>query len=106
MHNPLTFRVESWLGSVMLAAFAGFLVGLLWLSIRNFGSEADILNASRAQVHIISTRERELIARWAKDQGLSTTQIKYRELINQYPDRPWETEILDRTNQTDQTQPQ
>ncbi|MBI2063734.1 MAG: hypothetical protein HYT65_01940 [Candidatus Yanofskybacteria bacterium] len=93
MRNPLTFRIESWIGSIFVLAFSAFLVGIFFLAVRNFGLDADILASSNSKVRLkaISIEEKVLIDNWIvkNNPGISASEIGYRYLIKKYPDKPW-----------------
>ena len=93
MKNPLTFRVESWLGSVFVLAFSAFLVGIFVLAVRNFGFDAEILASSNSGVKFrtVSAEEKVLIDNWLTrtNPGIPASEIGYRYLIKKYPDNPW-----------------
>ena len=93
MRNPLTFRIESWVGSVFVLAFSGFLVGVFILAVQNFGFDADILasSSSRVRLQTVSAEERALIDGWLgkTNVGISAEDVGYRYLIKKYPDKPW-----------------
>ena len=93
MKNPLTFRVESWVGSVIVLVFSAFLVGTFVLAVQNFGSEAEILTSSNngVKLRIVSAQEKVLIDGWlAKaNTSISAEDVGYRHLIKKYPDKPW-----------------
>ncbi|MEK7151536.1 MAG: hypothetical protein AAB784_02400 [Patescibacteria group bacterium] len=93
MRNPLTFQVESWVGSLLVLIFSVFLVGIFLIAMKNFNSDTEILNSSGAglKFKIVSIQEKVLIDSWlAKNNtGISVEDVGYRYLIKKYPDKPW-----------------
>ena len=91
MRNPLTFCIESWLGSVFVLAFSAFLVGWFFIAMKNFDSEMQILVSPNVKLKTISPEEKILIEEWIKktNPGLSAQEVGYRYLIKKYPDKPW-----------------
>ena len=91
MQNPLTFRVEALIGSIFIIAFAGFMIGIVLVNVKNADSEAAFLNVPNASVKLVSDPERQQMEDWLKSgnieipKGRSTT----RYLLQTYPDRPW-----------------
>jgi hypothetical protein len=93
MKNPLTFRIESWLGSVVVLAVAAFLVGWFLIAMRNFNSDAEILNSSSVKLRTVSPEEKSLIDQWLRQDnvGISASEVGYRYIIQKFPDKPWLT---------------
>lgn len=93
MRNPLTFNVESWVGSVLVLAFSAFMLGIFFIAVKNFGSDADVLAASDSGLKLktVSAEEKALIDGWVKktNNSLSVEDVGYRYIIKQYPDKPW-----------------
>ncbi|MDO8676525.1 MAG: hypothetical protein Q7K16_02645 [Candidatus Azambacteria bacterium] len=93
MRNPLTFHIESWVGSLFVLAFSAFIVGIFILAVRNFGLDADILASSNSEVKFktVSAEEKVLIDDWLtkNNPGVSVPEVGYRYLIKKYPDKPW-----------------
>jgi hypothetical protein len=91
MKNPLTFKVETWLGSVFILLISAFLVGWLLIAVKNFNSDTEILNSSGAKLKIVSPEEKSLIDQWLRQDniGISATEVGYRYIIKQFPDKPW-----------------
>ena len=89
--NPLTFRIETWLGSVIVFVVAAFLVGIFWAAKKNFESESEILSATSVQIHPISIQEKFLIDEWLtkSNLGLSVKDVGYRFIVRKFPDKPW-----------------
>ncbi len=91
MKNPLTFRVESWLGSVIVLAVSAFLVGWFLISVKNFNSDNEILNSSGVRLRTVSPEEKSLIDQWLQQDrvGISASEVGYRYIIQKFPDKPW-----------------
>lgn len=93
MKNPLTLKVESWVGSAIVLIFSIFLVGIFILAVKNFGSDTEILAVSdtKMKIRTISEEEKTLIDSWLvkKDTGVSVKEVGYRFIVKRYPDRPW-----------------
>jgi len=91
MRNPLTFRVESWLGSFFVLAFSAFLVGWFLLAMKNFDTETQILGSPNVKLRTISAQEKILIDEWIKrfNPDLSVPEVGYRFIVKSYPDKPW-----------------
>jgi len=92
LRNPLTFQVESWVGSLLVLAFAVFLVGIFFVALKNFNSEAEIL-ASPSGVNFkkISLEEKKLIDNWLNKTkpDITVNDVGYRYIIKTYPEKPW-----------------
>lgn len=90
MENPLTTRVESYLGAIFISLFALFFVGLIFIALKNFQSDSDILSAQEVKVKNISATERALMENWIQENSIKIPEGQgYRYLIQQYPARPW-----------------
>ncbi|MDP2933423.1 MAG: hypothetical protein Q8N81_04805 [bacterium] len=91
MKNPLTFKIESWLGSAIVLIFSAFLVGWFLIAMRNFNSDAEILNSSSTKLKIVSPVERSLIDQWLQQDniGISASEVGYRYIVKKFPDKPW-----------------
>ena len=92
MRNPLTFHVESSLGAVFISLLAFFFIGLLFISIRNFESDMDVMIATAAnnKVSLVSNSERVLIREWIKDNSIDIPGGSgYKYILRKYPSRPW-----------------
>ena len=93
MKNLLTFRIESWVGSVIVLVFSAFLLGIFVVAVKNFSFDTEILAASDAGLKFktISAEEKVLIDGWlAKtNTSISVQDVGYRYLIKKYPDKPW-----------------
>lgn len=89
-NNALTMQVESKMGALFIALFAAFLVGFLFIVIKNFNSDAIAMDSSQAQIKTISSTERQLIARWLTDNNIALPKGEgYRYIERQYPAKPW-----------------
>lgn len=94
IRNPLTFRIESWVGAVLVLGFSAFMVGIFIVALKNFNSDVDILNASGTKVKTIPSYERAMIDEWISKSniGLSVQEVGYRYILQHFPDKPWITE--------------
>ena len=90
MKNFATFRVESWLGSLFILAFASFFVGLLFVSMKNYDSELTSNNSAIASAYG-SPRERSVMNQWAEKNNINAPlgPNRVRWFLSNYPDRPW-----------------
>ncbi|MBI2676418.1 MAG: hypothetical protein HYX21_00480 [Candidatus Yanofskybacteria bacterium] len=96
MKNPLTLKVESSLGIVLLACLALFFISFFFIVMKNFNLDVDaeILQASNIKrIKVVSGPERELIDGWLKGNTsviiLPESESKYRYILHKYPDKPW-----------------
>lgn len=92
MKNPITFRVESSLGAVFISLLSFFFIGLLFISIKNFETETDVMDitAGNNKVSNFSNPERALMRNWILDNDVELPEGSgYKYLIRKYPDRPW-----------------
>ncbi len=91
MKNPLTFKIESWLGLVIVLIISIFLVGWFLIAVRNFNSDTEILNSSITKLKIVSPEEKSLIDQWLQQDniGISASEVGYRYIIQKFPDKPW-----------------
>lgn len=90
MRNPFTFRIESSLGAVFVLLLGGFFVSVLFVVMKNFNSDIDILTTEQAQVKSLSSSQRALIEAWARDNNVEIPEGQgYYYLIRMYPDKPW-----------------
>ena len=90
--NPNTFRIESSLGAVFISLLSMFFIGLLFISIKNFNSDVDIINGTynNARVSKVSQTELVLIKDWVQDNKINIPEGRgYRYLIRKYPNKPW-----------------
>jgi len=91
MRNPLSVRIETWLGGVMILAISASLVGFFIIAVKNFNSDVDILNATGVQVRNISPQEKQMIDQWLEENntGISVQDVGYKYILNKFPNRPW-----------------
>ena len=91
MRNPLTFQIESWVGSVIVLIFSAFLIGVVVIAVKNFDSDAEVLFSTSTKLKTVSYEERTLIDTWIAREapGISVKEVGYRYVIKQYPDKPW-----------------
>ncbi len=90
MSNALTMQVESKMGALFISLFAAFLIGFLFIVIKNYTSDAIAMDANQAQVKTMSSTERQLISQWLKDNSIELPEGQgYRYIERQYPDKPW-----------------
>lgn len=96
MKNLITLNVESVLGSVILVAFLGGIIGFFFIFLKNYNNDLDLLNASLANPNAsslskIPSVERIQIIKWVKDNNidLPRRQNQYHYLLSKYPDKPW-----------------
>ena len=91
MKNPLTLKIESWLGLVIVLIISIFLVGWFLIAVRNFNSDTEILNSSITKLKIVSPEEKSLIDQWLQQDniGISASEVGYRYIIQKFPDKPW-----------------
>ena len=90
MRNFLTFQIESWIGAVFVISLAGFFIGFLFISMKNFDSDISLLDVSQSSIKGISQTERILIKNWVDTNNVQVPEGKgFRYLINKYPSKPW-----------------
>ncbi len=91
MRSPLTFRIESAVGSIFVLIFTAFMIGLFFIANKNFESELDILSIANPTAKTYAKRETILINKWVEENKIlipsGKSRIRY--LLEQYPDRPW-----------------
>lgn len=88
--NPLTTQVESRLGAAYISLMALFFVGLIFIAMKNFNSDAVLLEADQTRVKTISGTERMLIENWVRENNIELPEGEgYRYLIRKYPNKPW-----------------
>lgn len=95
MRNPLTFQVESFLGTVFISLSALFFIGLIFTAIENFNSDLDIMSVdlNSPRIRSVSQTELILIRKWAKENSIAMVEGRgYKHLIRKYPSRPWLSE--------------
>lgn len=93
MKNPLTFKIESWFGSVIVLIVSAFFVGWFLIAVRNFNSDTEILNSSITKLKTVSLEEKSMIDQWLRQDniGISASEVGYRYIIQKFPDKPWAT---------------
>ena len=91
MRNPLTFQIESSLGAVFISLLSLFFIGLLFISIKNFGNDVDVLAASSdTRVSKLTQTERLLLKQWIEDNHVTIPEGSgYNYLLRKYPKKPW-----------------
>ncbi len=93
MKNALTYRVESSLGAVFISLLSLFFIGLMFIAVKNFGSDMDVMTAmdtNHIKTLAISQSEVVLIQDWVKNNGIVLPEGSgFRYLLRKYPDRPW-----------------
>ncbi len=90
MKNFLTIQVESYLGAIFISLLSAFFIGLLFISVKNFGSDITIISSDQTQVKTISSTERFLIQNWINENKIKIPEeVGYKYLIEEYPSRPW-----------------
>jgi hypothetical protein len=92
MRNPFTFQVESYSGAIFMLLIGAFFTSFLYIAIKNFNSDLDVLDAQGAVAHIktISPTQRLLMESWMRDNNIELPEGKnLRWLLTQYPNRPW-----------------
>mgnify|MGYP001592713850 CR=1 FL=1 len=92
MKNPLTYKMESSLGAVFISLLALFFIGLLFIAIKNFNTDIDIMTVSSNTPNIrkISDSELALVQEWIKINHVEIPEGRgYNYLMRRYPGRPW-----------------
>jgi hypothetical protein len=92
MKNPITFRVESSLGAVFISLLAFFFIGLIFIAVKNFETDIDVMTSisNSNRITHLSESERILIVEWAEYNDVTIPDGRgYRYLVRKYPDRPW-----------------
>jgi len=91
LRNPLTFQIESSLGAVFISLLSLFFIGLLFISIKNFGNDVDVLAASSdIRVSKLTQTERLLLKQWIEDNHVTIPEgFGYNYLLRKYPKKPW-----------------
>ncbi len=92
MKNPITFRVESSLGAVFISLLAFFFIGLMFIAVKNFETDIDIMTATSggSKITHLSESERSLILEWVENKNVEIPESSgYKYLVRKYPDRPW-----------------
>ncbi len=92
MRNPLTFQVESYMGAAFVAALCCFLVAMFFISVKNFTSDLDIMNATTPQLKRGATTQQELVDNWLAENGITLPEgTTYQEILHLFPTKPWLT---------------
>jgi len=93
MKNPLTFRTESSLGAVFISLLSLFFLGLIFIAIKNFNTDIDIMTGTHdnsTRINRISQTELVLIQTWIQDNKIEVPDGRgYKYLLRKYPSRPW-----------------
>lgn len=92
MRNPLTFRVESSLGAAFVSLLSMFFIGLLFIAIKNFETDVDIMSMDTQNNRIRTTSKTEfnLMKEWVDDNDINIPEGSGpRYLRREYPDKPW-----------------
>ena len=92
MKNPITVHVESSLGVVFISLIAFFFIGLMFVAVKNFEADIDIMTATSVSTKIthLSDSERLLILEWVEYNDVQIPEGSgYKYLVRKYPDRPW-----------------
>ena len=78
------------MGAIFISALALFFIGLLFISVKNFGSDVTIITSEQTNVRTISGTEKILIRNWIEENDIVIPEeVGYRYLIEEYPSRPW-----------------
>ena len=78
------------MGAVFVLLVSSFVSGFLYIAIRNFDSDLEIIGTGTAEVRSISATQRELIDAWVRENGTEIPEGKgYRWLLKTYPSKPW-----------------
>ncbi len=83
-------QVESKLGAIFLVLLSAFLVGVMFVVMKNANSDTIVLAANEVQVKTMSSTERQLIANWIKENNIDLPDGQgYRYIERKYPEKPW-----------------
>ena len=78
------------MGAIFISLLSAFFIGLLFISVKNFGSDITIISSDQTQVKTISSTERFLIQNWINENKIKIPEeVGYKYLIEEYPSRPW-----------------
>lgn len=78
------------MGAMFVLLLSGFLFGFLYIAVRNFNSDLEIIGAGAAEVRGISATQRQLIDRWVSENDIRIPEGQgYRWLLRTYPSKPW-----------------
>ena len=90
MKNPLTIKVESYLGSFFVLSTAIFFGSMIYISAKNLDSEIIVMESQRVHIKTISPTEKAIIDEWVKQNHVSIPEGKgYRYITLKYPSKPW-----------------
>lgn len=91
MKNPLTLKVELWLGSFIVLMFSVFLLGLFLIAVRDFSSDTETISFSTIKLRTVSPAEKLMIDNWLRQNNIEPPSIRdnYRYFIRNFPDKPW-----------------
>lgn len=90
MKNFLTIHIESYLGTIFISLLTAFFIGLMSISLKNFGSDITTIGSEQVQIKVISATERELIQDWLKENKIKVPEgVGFRYLFEKYSSRPW-----------------
>lgn len=88
--NFLTIKIESYMGAIFISLLAAFFIGLIFISVKNFGSDVSVINSEQVRIKTVSTAERVLIQNWIKENDVEIPEgVWYKYLLERYPSRPW-----------------
>ena len=88
--NFLTFKVESILGGIFIVAIAGFFIGYMFISVKNFDTDVSLMNSDGVSVKNVTDTERALIDMWVRENHVTLPpDLGYRYIIKEYPSKPW-----------------
>lgn len=93
MKNPFTFQIESYLGAGFVLLFSLFCVGLILISVKNFSSDIEVMDAQQigqGGIHTFSQTERFQMDTWMQENNVQFPDGEgYRWLERTYPSHPW-----------------
>ena len=90
IRNPLTIKVESYLGAFFVLSTAIFFGLMVYRSAQDFDSESIIMESQRVSIKTVSPTEKTLINNWVKANHITLPKGKgYRYVINEYKTKPW-----------------
>jgi hypothetical protein len=93
MRNPFSFKIETIIGSVIVFAVASFFVGYFLISMKNFSTDIDTLNATAPVIKdVIPHKEIEAMRNWLDKNDPELVKASYRQAVSKYPDKPWLTD--------------
>lgn len=85
-----TFRTESIIGAIFLALLSGFLIGFLFIQMKNLESDTMVIESNTGIAKSISPLEMSLIDDWIIDYGIKIPGDKrYDYVFSKYPNKPW-----------------